>query len=116
MDGLLPPNGDMNALDRTAVSRTLASMATLKNVPLTREERDDLAGSALSPGSIGHDPATGRTHEGYYAGEEYRHVPDGLAVVTRDREGRVLWEQFLDGHEMHLKHPEPIEAEASAHG
>jgi hypothetical protein len=64
------------------------------------------------PGSIGHDGARGRTREDYYIDDTWRPAPLGPASVTRDRKGKLLWEEFWDGEQMQVRYPKPAVAEA----
>lgn len=68
------------------------------------------------PGHIGYDRSTGRVRAEFYVGDQYRRASQGPASVTRDREDNMLWEEFWDGKRMHVKYPEPMKAETSAHG
>lgn len=68
------------------------------------------------PGSVGHHHQTSRTREDYYVNDAYRNAPLGPASVTRDREGKLLWEEIWHGEQMQVRHPEPAVAEAHADG
>jgi hypothetical protein len=68
------------------------------------------------PGCVTYDPATGASREEFFIDDNPRPASHGPAAVARDRTGRVLWEEFWDGEQMHVKHAEPAAAEAGAHG
>jgi len=72
--------------------------------------------AAEGPARISHDHAMGWVREDFYVSGKYRPASLGPASVTRDQAGNAVREEFWDGERMHLQPPEPIVAEASAHG
>lgn len=58
----------------------------------------------------------GWVQEDFYIDGVYRPAVLGPASVTRDQAGNVVREEFWDGGRMHVRRPEIIKAEATAHG
>jgi hypothetical protein len=67
------------------------------------------------PGYVEYDPVSGGVREHFFIAGEHRPESQGPAIVTLDRDGKLLHEEFWDGERMRAKYPEPITA-GGVHG